>query len=93
MDAGDYFSLLRSFDHQARFLTHFSTNVHRYRMLRLRDTKWGVVRAPNAITRSTKSHLTGPTKDEAQIERYLMRVHIQKEEVALYERSFMGGQL
>ena len=41
--------------------------------------KWGVVRAPNAITRSAQSHLTTATKDGAQIERHLMRVHSQKE--------------
>ena len=48
--------------------------------------------APNAITRSAQSHLTVATKDEAQIERHLMRIHSQKEWVILYEQSFRGGQ-
>ena len=36
---------------------------------------WGLFRAPNAITRSAQLHHTRATKDAAQIERHLMRIH------------------
>ena len=48
-------------------------------LLRLRDTKWGVVCAPNSITRSVQSHLTTAAKDGVQIERHFMRIHSHKE--------------
>jgi len=35
--------------------------------------------APNTITHSAHLHQTTATKDGAQIERYLMRTHSQKE--------------
>ena len=48
-------------------------------------------RAPNAITRSAQSHLTAATKDRAQIERYLMRVHMQSEGIGYLVRAVFSG--
>ena len=45
--------------------------------VRWQDTVWGLFRAPNAITRSPQLHQTRATKDAAQIERHLMRMHSQ----------------
>ena len=47
-------------------------------------------RAPNAITRSAQ-HLTAATKDRAQIERYLMRVHMQPEGIGYLVRAVFSG--
>ena len=47
-------------------------------VLRLRDTKWGVVRTPNTITRNGQSQLITATKDRAQIDRHFMCIHNQK---------------
>ena len=51
-------------------------------MLRLRDTMWGNVCAPNKIICSVQSHLTMATKDGAQVENHLMHVHTQPEGIA-----------
>ena len=51
-------------------------------ILRLRDTMWGNVCAPNKITCSVQSHLTMATKDGAQVENHLMHVHTQPEGIA-----------
>ena len=45
----------------------------------LRDTVWGVFRAPNTITCSAQLHQTTATKDGAQIERHLVCTQSQKE--------------
>ena len=47
--------------------------------LRLRDTVWGVYRAPNAITHSAHLHQTMATKNGAQIESHIIHTHSQKE--------------
>ena len=47
-------------------------------VLRLRDTKWGVVRTPNTITRNGQSQLIIATEDRAQIDRHFTCIHSQK---------------